>query len=155
MALTTNPEEARKSPIKPDGQQEIYVVLSEEERAAGFVRPVRRSYRHIGVRPRHPLRDLTPEEHARHDSYGYVKYEPYQEEGEETSENDVLGKFWTQRALDGGCGSVTTMGIEFAETYARDPSFYGGTFCATCRSHFPVGVNGEFVWLDDESKVGT
>jgi hypothetical protein len=29
------------------GQQEGYVVLAEEERAKGFVRPVRRSYKHL------------------------------------------------------------------------------------------------------------
>jgi hypothetical protein len=43
------------SPVTPDhreidpatGQQKGYVVLSEEERAKGFVRPVRSSYRHL------------------------------------------------------------------------------------------------------------
>jgi hypothetical protein len=45
--------------IGPDGQQKNYVVLTEEERAKGFVRPVRRSYVHVGTRgPRFPLRDL-------------------------------------------------------------------------------------------------
>ncbi len=33
--------------LKPNGQQEGYVVLAEEERANGFVRPVRRSYKHL------------------------------------------------------------------------------------------------------------
>lgn len=33
--------------LKPNGQQAGYVVLAEEERAKGFVRPVRRSYRHL------------------------------------------------------------------------------------------------------------
>jgi hypothetical protein len=32
--------------LKPNGQQKGYVVLSAEERAKGFVRPVRRSYIH-------------------------------------------------------------------------------------------------------------
>lgn len=32
--------------LKENGQQKGYVVLSEEERAKGFVRPVRRSYLH-------------------------------------------------------------------------------------------------------------
>ncbi len=32
--------------IGPDGMQETYLVLSEEERAKGFVRPVRRAYQH-------------------------------------------------------------------------------------------------------------
>ncbi len=52
------------------------------------------------------------------------------------------------------CGTVTTMGIALAETYARDPKFYSGTFCATCKAHFPVGAGGHFTWLDGE-KVGT
>lgn len=85
---------------KPNGQQKGYVVLSESERARGFVRPVRRTYVH-------------------------------------------------QK-----CGVATTMGSALAETYARDPHFYSGTFCCGCGSHFPVGEAGEFVW-DDGSKVGT
>ena len=57
------------------------------------------------------------------------------------------------------CGAITTMGRALAETYARDPDFYSGTFCATCRSHFPVGEDGEFTWYEmdgrDGPKVGT
>lgn len=52
------------------------------------------------------------------------------------------------------CGAYTTMGLNIAETYARDPKFYGGTFCAACGDHFPVGEQGQFVWPDGE-KVGT
>lgn len=97
------------SPVTPDhreidpatGMQKGYVVLSTEERAKGFVRPVRRSYVHKK------------------------------------------------------CGVVTTMSQALAETYARDPFFYRGTFCAGCRTHFPVGENGEFVWGDTTDKVGT
>lgn len=33
--------------LKENGQQKGYVVLSKEERAKGFVRPVRRSYLHL------------------------------------------------------------------------------------------------------------
>lgn len=87
--------------LKANGQQEGYVVLAEEERAKGFVRPVRRSYVH-------------------------------------------------QK-----CGTLTTMGQTLAETYARNPSFYSGTFCCGCGSHFPVGEDGEFVWADSTEKVGT
>lgn len=88
--------------IDPDsGMQKDYVVLSAEERAKGFVRPVRDSYKHLV------------------------------------------------------CGAVTTMGRALAETFARDPSFYGGTFCATCRAHFPIGANGEFVWKNTDEKIGT
>jgi len=88
--------------VPETGQQRDYVVLSEEERQKGFVRPVRYSYKHLK------------------------------------------------------CGSVTKMSQEIAETYARQPDFYGGTFCANCRAHFPVGEHGEFVWLDNPNeKVGT
>lgn len=52
------------------------------------------------------------------------------------------------------CGWTTTMGRSLAETYAREPSFYSGTFCAQCRTHFPVGETGEFTWLDG-TRVGT
>jgi hypothetical protein len=75
-------------------------VLSADERAKGFVRPVRRTYVHEK------------------------------------------------------CGVATTMAQALAETYARDPHFYSGTFCCGCRAHFPVGETGEFVW-DDGRKVGT
>lgn len=53
------------------------------------------------------------------------------------------------------CGGVTTMGLSLAETYARDPSFYSGTFCTICRAHFPVGAYGEFTWKGTSEKVGT
>ena len=53
------------------------------------------------------------------------------------------------------CGGVTTMGISLAETYARDPFFYSGTFCAICGTHFPVGEDGQFVWDGTDQKVGT
>lgn len=53
------------------------------------------------------------------------------------------------------CGTVTSMGLAIAETYATEPGFYGSTFCVACRMHRPVGPAGEFVWLDDDTKVGT
>lgn len=102
MGLTNDPDEARNSGIDPEtGMQHKYVVLSDEERAKGFVRPVRNSYKHLT------------------------------------------------------CGTVTSMGLAIAETYARDPHYYGSTFCAGCRDHFPVGMNGEFVWNGTDEKVGT
>lgn len=89
----------------PIEQHEVYLVLSEEERSRGFVRPVRTSYVH---------------------------------------------------AIDlGGCGTVTTMGSTLAETYARDPSFYGATYCVGCRMHRPVGEHGEFLWVGTSERVGT
>ncbi len=87
--------------LQPNGQQQGYVVLAEEERAKGFIRPVRRTYKHLT------------------------------------------------------CGATTTMGETIAETYARDPAFYGGTFCVRCASHFRVGADGEFVWAGTDEKVGT
>ena len=91
--------------LLPSGQQKGYVVLNAEERAKGFVRPLRDAYRHLK------------------------------------------------------CGKITTMGRAIAETYARDPSFYNGTFCSTCSAHFPIGEKGEFTWYEMDGlegpKVGT
>ena len=80
------------------GQQKGYVVLSDEERAKGYVRPVRRSYVHLK------------------------------------------------------CGAVTTMAQSIAETYARDPKFYSGTFCFGCRTHLPLD---EFRWDGTDEIVGS
>lgn len=55
----------------------------------------------------------------------------------------------------GGCGSRTKMGTELSETYARDPHFYGATYCVRCSMHRPVGENGEFYWAGTKEKVGT
>lgn len=52
------------------------------------------------------------------------------------------------------CGKITTMSRDIAETYARDPGFYSGTFCTTCRAHFPVGENGEFTWYEMDGREG-
>lgn len=138
--------------LKPNGQQKDYIILCEEERKRGFVRPVRTSYRHVGPTPPTSLRDLTPEEQSRYAKFGYVKYEEYN-----PPRGSVVGCFWTQEKLDriGGCGTVTTMSDALAETYARDPSFYGATFCSGCRKHLPVGEDGEFVWDGTTEKVGT
>lgn len=84
--------------LLPSGQQKGYVVLSPEERSKGFVRPVRRSYRHKT------------------------------------------------------CDRVTTMGIALAETYARDPGFYSGTFCCYCAMHFPLD---QFTWEGTDEILGT
>lgn len=133
--------------LREDGQQKNYVVLCEEERAKGYVRPLRRSYKHVGIRPTYPLRDLTPEEHEQYDKFGYVAYEEYPE-----SESPKVGRFWTERDLNSGCGTVTTMGLALCETYARDPSFYGATFCTGCGKHLPVA---EFRWVEDGEVVGS
>jgi hypothetical protein len=107
MGLTTDPTTPCLREIETDGpqkgQQKCYLVLSEEERAKGFVRPVRKTYVHVK------------------------------------------------------CGAATTMGKALAETYARDPKFYGGTFCCNCGTHFRlVDETGtpQFLW-DDGSAVGS
>lgn len=101
MSLTTDPNDPRlghyAGPEKPAPQAEVYLVLSEEERAKGFIRPVRRTYVHDK------------------------------------------------------CGVATTMGLALCETYARNPKFYGATYCVGCSAHFPVG---EFKW-DDGRIVGS
>lgn len=125
-------------PIGPNGQHGAYFILTEAERAKGFVRPVRDAYIHVGKRPKYPLRDLTADEHERFKPYGYVKYEAYPE-----SELPVAGAFWTAKDLAGGCGATTTMSRALAETWARDVTYYGSTFCCRCRAHFPVA---EFIW---------
>lgn len=92
-------------PIMPDhreinpvtGMQKDYIVLCPDERAKGFVRPYRDTYKHLT------------------------------------------------------CGTTTTMGVALAETYARDPNFYSGTFCVNCKAHFSLT---EFVWLDGQ-QVGS
>lgn len=147
---------AAPAPIdKITGQHEAYWVLTEAERAKGFIRPVRRSYKHVGTRPKYPLRDLTKEESVRFGQFDYSKFEAYPPDAEAFS----LGRFWTDARLNSGCGGVTTMGQAIAETYARDPTYYGATMCVHCRGHFPVGAEGEFTWMDPErdtgEKVGT
>jgi hypothetical protein len=47
------------------------------------------------------------------------------------------------------------MSRDIAESYARDPGFYGATYCCECRMHRPVGATGEFVWDADGTKVGS
>ena len=102
MSLTTDhtdPRLGHGSDDSPIPQHEVYLVLSEEERARGFVRPLRRSYVHVR-----------------------------------------------------GCGAQTRMGLVLCETYARDPGFYGATYCVGCNMHKPVG---EFAWDEDGEAVGS
>lgn len=143
---------------KEDGQFERHPTQVPEDRK--FIRPVRNSYKHIGISgPKFlPLRDLTEEEKTQYNQYEYVKFEEYPE-----SKSPVLGKYWTQKQLDSigkGCGVVTRMGQSIAETYAANPSFYGSTFCSGCGNYFPVGDHGEFVWIEKDGtekneRVGT
>jgi hypothetical protein len=93
-----NPETPDHRELLPNGQQKDYVVLCPAERAKGFIRPVRRTYRHKT------------------------------------------------------CNSTTTMGTDLAETYARDPGFYSGTFCCACAAHFPLD---QFIWEGTRETLGT
>ena len=56
------------------------------------------------------------------------------------------------RAGQFGCGTITTMAKTIAETYARTPNFYTGTFCAQCKEHRPLE---EFVWEGTREIVGS
>lgn len=150
MSFTTDPKDPRLghgADSEPVQQAEVYLVLSEEERAKGFVRPYRDSYVHVGQQPQHATRELTEEEHERYDQFGYVLFEKYPPE-----RSPVNGRYWTQVQLDQkACNGTTTMGRPLAETYARDPHFYGSTYCSHCCRHIPVA---EFRWLDG-SVVGS
>lgn len=58
--LTTDPNDPRLGhgvDAGPVDQHDVYLVLSEEERAKGFVRPYCDHYRHVG--PAGPRFDLT------------------------------------------------------------------------------------------------
>lgn len=143
----THPDLGKGIDAERVGQNKVYLVLSQAERAKGFVRPVRSSYRHVGIRPRYPLRDLTADEAERTKGRNYVKYEPYPE-----SERPACGRYWTAADLQSGCGTETTMGMALSETYARDPGFYGATYCCGCMRHLPVK---EFVWTADGEPVGS
>ena len=103
MSTTSNPNDPRLThgvDTEPRPQSEVYLVLSEEERAAGFRRPLRWAYVH---------------------------------------------------ARGQACGVETRMNETIAETYARDPKFYGATYCVGCHMHLPVG---EFDW-DDGTVLGS
>lgn len=50
------------------------------------------------------------------------------------------------------CGTTTKMNRAISETYARDPSFYSGTFCVRCGQHFPLD---QFVWDGTSEQVGS
>lgn len=110
-------DKVRAEQTEETGQHKGYIVLCEDERKKGFVRPYRDSYTHIGR-----LQEMT---------------------------NDANEDF-TIRV--GGCNTVTKMGRALSETYARDPKFYGATFCCGCNKHLPVS---EFVWTADGETVGS
>lgn len=161
MSLTTDPKDPRLGhgvDNEPVPQNEVYLVLSEEERAKGFVRPVRTSYIHVGrdlsyYKGIHRM--LTEEEQKEHPKYVAVMTVLENEDGTFKG-----GSYVTTEELEayqfgkkiGGCGGTTTMGLALSETYARDPNFYGSTYCTYCRKHLPVS---EFVWAGTNEKVGS
>lgn len=158
MGFTTDPTDPRLThgvDADPAPIADTYLVLSRAERAKGFVRPLRRSYTHRGpVGPKYPLRELTPDERARW-SYDGPAYEGAKFEDYTEAEAPLVGRVWTAAdlaAVDNGCQSSTRMGLELCETYARDPNFYGATYCCGCRKHLPVA---EFTWDEDGSRVGS
>lgn len=50
------------------------------------------------------------------------------------------------------CGTETNVDANIADTLAREPKFYGRTFCADCDGHFPIG---QFRWSQDGEVVGS
>lgn len=151
MSTTTNPKNPLLQRGVDDGPTEqapVYLLFSEAERDKGFVRPLRSTYKHVGIHPEYPLRDLTPEEKQTTMGELYVAFEKYPEE-----RSPATGRFWTKAELNFKCDGVTTIqSKEITETYARSPQFYGSTYCIPCQRHVPVK---ECVWVDDGSRVGS
>lgn len=153
-----NPDDAPvpNSATRADGQHvDHWVMCPGEIIKAGFKRPVRLKYQHVGPPgPEFPLRELTAEERERWIAGDYAKYEPYPK----GHRGSAIGRFWTQAqldAIDKGCGTVTSMPQAIAETYAAQPGYYGSTFCCGCGKYLPVGARGEFVWDGTNDRVGT
>jgi hypothetical protein len=172
MSLTTDPNDPELGHGIDTGkvpQNKKYLVLSEDELAKGFVRPVRGKYIHVGKKiERHEdgrlygklilIDDL---DYPINDSYthetgygGYIKY-PDDHPG------SAIGKYITifevkaiqsRKVYFGGCEGETSMGKSLAETYARDPKFYGATYCVHCSKHLPVK---EFIWSNTNEIVGS
>lgn len=116
------------------------------------MRPVRRSYVHAGLGPvcgkaaTHPPIGLEGTPHR------WVCSDPLGHEGE-------CSHWWMEEtvARTRGCNVTTSMPQAIAETYAREPAYYGTTHCAHCKLYLPVG---HFVWCDPDGtrttqRVGT
>lgn len=147
--LTDDPNDPRfKTPPPKTGMQDVYLVLSEEERAKGFVRPVYREYRHVGRKP-------YCGKPADHYPDGV---DPQGERWLCCMHDDTTDtcKGWMMEKNTWGCGAITKMGLALCETYAAQPGFYSHTFCASCNKHLPVS---EFCWVlpdgTDGPTVGT
>lgn len=144
-------EQVRAEQTNETGQHKGYVVLCEDERKKGFARPYRDAYKHVGARL--CGKRMIPE--GTNPAIYVCTGEP-DHDRECCSWTPVGSVSIAVRAADthmlGGCGSVTTMGRALSETYARDPKFYGTTFCVACNKHLPVA---EFTWTEDGARVGS
>jgi len=160
MSLTTDPNSPCINTPKGEGQQnECYLILSEEERAKGFIRPYRNRYIHVGRNVSSHWKGIhrmvTEEERQ---EVGMEKYVAVMTSLTRDDGSHMGGPYVTQEELDawqkgeriGGCGGKTIMAREIAETYARNPSFYGSTWCMNCRTHIDVN---EFIWDDDSGET--
>lgn len=160
MSYTTDPNDPRLGhgvDDKPVKQHDTYLILSDEERAKGFIRPVRQSYVHVGkkVELDGTLEELSKEEKERSGMgyFAFIRYTP--------GAGSAIGRYIRQPEYDaiktgethiGGCGTRTTMALPLAETYSRAPGFYGSTYCCGCQKHLPVD---EFVWDGTNELVGS
>lgn len=138
MGITTDPNDPGLGKRTKSGQNESYLVLSEAERAKGYMRPYRDSYVHVG-------RSICgkPYETEEHSTLLCAS---------EPSHEGECGPVYQSQLPKPGCGVKTTMGRAISETYARDPKFYGATFCCGCGKHLPVD---EFVWDGTDQVVGS
>lgn len=160
MSLTTDRNHDGLKKQKENGQNETYLVLSDEELAKGFVRPVRKTYIHVGKEidkskmiPVDEYWDKYPEGYDKEirrkykEDYGYRYFITYEE-----NDTPILGRYITESDLKEGCGFATEMNVKLAETYAANPKFYGATFCVGCGKHLAVE---EFVWDGTNERVGS
>lgn len=143
----------RAEQTETTGQHKDYIVLCDKKRAKGFVRPYRDKYIHSGRSICAKTRYVKP---GMLGGPRDVCALPFDHEGECEGPTYNVTQAEQSRLLEshrkGGCGTETIMGRALSETYARDPSFYGATFCCQCNRHLPVG---EFVWSADSETVGS
>jgi len=149
-------------------QAKAYLVLSKEEIAKGFIRPVRDKYIHVGKKIERDeegriigrLIKIDDPDYPKHGDYikekGYGGYIEYPK-----SKHPRVGRYLEIKEVEaivdrkkyfGGCEGETKMSWTIAETYARDPKFYGATYCIHCKRHIDVN---EFVWSNTNEIVGS
>lgn len=145
------PSKVRAEQTEATGQHKSYIVLCEDERKKGFVRPYRDAYKHVG--PFVERCEATTQADGEENPHQCVRPYPHGGEHEFNALMILNGPIrFMAGGRRGGCGSITTMGQALSETYARDPTFYGATFCGRCNKHLPVA---EFVWTADSQVVGS